>query len=126
MDYSSGGFPMRLSSRLFSLATVLLAASGNSYAQSDSENVKVVIDAYHAALSALDTAKMETLWAHDNTVAVIEPFDQAISLGWEAVEKRFDEEFDQLAELKVTQADGPHIEVRGRCRVVYWHDKCHS
>jgi hypothetical protein len=41
------------------IAVVLLAGSGKSYAQSDMDDVKATVAAYHAALSALDTPKME-------------------------------------------------------------------
>ena len=109
---------MRLLTALISLATVLIANNGSSYAQSDSEDVKAVIAAYHAALGALNAAKMDPLWAHDDTVVLVEPFDKGISLGWDAVKKNFEKEFGQLARLKVTQADGPHIQVRGN---VAWY-----
>jgi ketosteroid isomerase-like protein len=109
---------MRLVTALIFLATILIADNSSSYAQSDSEDVKVVIAAYHAALGALNAGKMDPLWAHDDTVMLVEPFDKVISLGWDAVKKTFDKEFGQLAELKVTQADGPHIQVRGN---VAWY-----
>jgi hypothetical protein len=74
-------------------SAVLFSASvlvtGKSYA-GDVDDVKAVVDAYHAALTALDAAKMEALWAHDDTVMDIEPNDKAISLGWDAVKKNFE------------------------------------
>jgi uncharacterized protein (TIGR02246 family) len=91
---------------------VLIAGGGNSYA-SDVDDVKAVVTAYHAALSALDPAKMEALWVHDNSVMDIEPSAKSISLGREAVKKSFETTFNALSELKVTQADGPHIQVKG-------------
>jgi ketosteroid isomerase-like protein len=68
---------------------------------------------YHAALNALDAAKMAALWAHDDAVIDIEPNDKVISLGWDAVKKNLDDEFARLDGLKVLQADGPHIQVQG-------------
>jgi uncharacterized protein (TIGR02246 family) len=97
---------------LFS-AVVLIAGNGEGYAQSDTDNVKAVIDAYHAALSALDAAKMAALWAQDDGVMDIEPSDKAITLGWHAVKKNFETEFSGFSELKVTQGNGPHIRVKG-------------
>jgi ketosteroid isomerase-like protein len=84
-----------------------------SYAQSDMDRVKAAVDAYHAALSALDAVKMESLWAHDDSVMDIEPSAKAITFGWDAVKKNFEAEFNALSELKVTQADGPHVQVKG-------------
>jgi len=103
---------MRILTAVLLSAAVMVAGSGKSYA-SDADDVKAVVDAYHAALSALDVAKMEALWAHDDTVMDIEPRDKAISLGWDAVKKNFKTEFANTEELKLTQADGPHMQVKG-------------
>jgi hypothetical protein len=43
----------------------------------------------------------------------IEPTDKATSLGWVAVTKNLEAEFNALSELKITQVDGPHIQVKG-------------
>jgi ketosteroid isomerase-like protein len=98
------------------LAAALLVIAGRSYA-SDTEDVKAVVDAYHEAISALDTPKMEPLWAHDDSVILINPQDKSISTGWDAVKKNWETTFSggrqALSELKVTQADGPHIQVKG-------------
>jgi ketosteroid isomerase-like protein len=91
----------------------LIAGGGNSYASDVYDDVKAVVTAYHAALSALDPAKMEALWVHDNSVMDIEPSAKSISLGWDAVKKTFETEFNAFSELKVTQADGPHIQIKG-------------
>lgn len=96
---------------LFS-AIVLIAGNGKSYAQADTDKVKAVIDAYHAALSALDATKMAALWARDDSVMDIEPSDKAITLGWQAVKKNFEEELSGFSELKVTQGNGPNIRVK--------------
>jgi uncharacterized protein (TIGR02246 family) len=61
-------------------AIVLIAGNGKSYGQADTDKVKAVIDAYHAALSALDATKMAALWARDDSVMDIEPSDKAITL----------------------------------------------
>ena len=102
---------MRMLAALLVSAAVLVIG-GKSYA-SDADDVKAVVDAYHGALSALDAAKLEALWAHDDTVMDIEPNDKAVSLGWDAVKKNFETEFSNLAQLKLQQADGPHIQVKG-------------
>lgn len=99
------------------LATLLVSAAvlvigGKSYA-SDADDLKAVVDAYHGALSALDADKLEALWAHDDTVMDIEPNDKTVSLGWNAVKENFETEFSNIVQLKLQQADGPHIQVKG-------------
>jgi hypothetical protein len=49
----------------------------------------------------------------DNSVMDIDPSDKSISVGWDAVKNNFESEFNAFSELKVTQADGPHIQVKG-------------
>ena len=68
----------------------LIAGSGKSYAQSDMDDVKAAVAAYHAALNALDAPKMEALWVQDDSVMDIEPSDKSISVGWAAVKKNFE------------------------------------
>ena len=96
---------------LFS-GVVLVAGNGTSYA-ADADDVKAAIAAYHGALTDLDATKMGELWAHDDTVMDIEPTDKAISVGWDAVKKNLEGEFSALSELKITQVDGPHIQIKG-------------
>ena len=40
------------------------------------------------------------------------PADRSISVGWEAVKKDWEAQFNFLSDLKVTQADGPHVSVK--------------
>jgi ketosteroid isomerase-like protein len=84
-----------------------------SYAQSDMDQVKAAVSAYHEALSTLDAPKIESSWAHDSGVMDIEPASKAIVLGWEGVKKNIEAYFEVFSELKLTQADGPHIQVKG-------------
>jgi ketosteroid isomerase-like protein len=95
---------------LFSLV-VLLAGGATSYAQES--DIKAAVEAYHAALGSLDVSKMEPLWAHDANVILINPADRSVSVGWEAVKKDWEAQFNFLSDLKVTQVDGPHISVEG-------------
>jgi ketosteroid isomerase-like protein len=99
-------------SRALLFAFVLVLA-GNVEGYSQEADVKAAIDAYHAALSALDSTKMESLWAHDASVTLINPSGKSIAVGWDAVKKEWEGLFNVLGELKVTQADGPHISVKG-------------
>jgi ketosteroid isomerase-like protein len=92
--------------------------------------VKAAVDAYHAAISALDAPKMEALWAHDDSVMLINPADKSISTGWDAVKKNWETTFSggrqALSDLKVTQADGPHIQVKGELAWSDGHCECRS
>jgi ketosteroid isomerase-like protein len=101
---------MRIST-LFVSATMLFAANA-SYA-ADTDDVKAAVVAYHAALDSLDPAKMEPLWAQDDTVMLINPFDKGISVGWDAVKKDWAVGLGNITQLKVTQADGPYVQVKG-------------
>jgi ketosteroid isomerase-like protein len=94
------------------LGIAVLAGGGKSYA-SDADDVKATIDEFHAALTALDIAKMDAVWVHDASVMDKEPVDKAVTLGWEGTRKNLQGLFGAVAELKVTQADGPHIQVQG-------------
>ena len=94
------------------LGVAVLVGGGKSYA-SDADDVKATIDEFHAALTALDLAKMDAVWAHDDRVMDKEPVAKAVTLGWEATRKNFEGLFGATAELKVTQAEGPHIQVQG-------------
>ena len=105
---------------LFGAGLALLAAGGITRAdQSDADKIKAVIESYHTAISALDIAKMDGLWAHDDTVMSIQPRDKAVSIGWDAVRKAWEATFAFWSELKVTQSDGPHIHIDGS---VAWTD----
>jgi len=94
------------------LVVAVLVGSGKSYA-SDADDVKATIDEFHAALTALDIAKIDAVWAHDDRVMVKEPPDKAVTLGWEGARKHFEDLAGATTELKVTQGEGPHIQVQG-------------
>ncbi len=103
----------RLSIGLVFVACLLVASKSIYAQQSDSDGVKAAIDGFHAALSALDEKKMESVWAHDAYVVLINPRDKTVSVGWDAAKKSWDNTFAAWSELKVTQQDGPHIHVNG-------------
>ena len=93
---------------LFSIV-VLLTGSAKSYAQES--DIKAAINAYHVALDS--TCQMEPLWARDASVILVNPSDKSISVGWDAVKKDWQAQFNFLSELKVTQVDGPYVSVKG-------------
>jgi ketosteroid isomerase-like protein len=88
-------------------------AWGTASYGSDVDDVKATVAAFHTALSSLDAAKLEAVWAHDDTVMDIEPLAKTITLGWDAVKKNFEGLVAAVSELNVTQADGPHVQVKG-------------
>ena len=101
-----------LFARTLLFATVfVLASNGKSYAQE--ADVRGAIDAFHGALEALDVAKMESLWIHDDRVILITPVDKSISVGWDAVKKKWAGAFEAFGVLKAPLVDGPHISVKG-------------
>ena len=91
---------------------VAVLVGGRSYA-SDADDVKATINKFHAALTALDLSKMDAVWLHDASVMDEEPVAKSAALGWEGTRKNFEGLFAATEELKVTQVDGPHIQVQG-------------
>ena len=80
---------------------------------SEINDVKAAVTAYHAALSSLNIAKIEGLWAHDDSVTQIEPTSKAITHGWKEVKANLEGFFGGFSQLKIIQADGPHVHVKG-------------
>ena len=60
---------------LLFVGMALRASDGTSYAQqrSDSDNVNAAVNAFHAALSNLDIGKMQSVWAQEPYVVLINP-----------------------------------------------------
>jgi ketosteroid isomerase-like protein len=106
---------LALTRALFGSGVALLAGNGIGRAQqSDTDDIKATIDGFYAALTALDIGKLDDVWAHDSYVTAINPGDKTISIGWDAVRKKFQEQvFSFWTELKVTQRDTPFIHVNG-------------
>jgi ketosteroid isomerase-like protein len=97
-------------------AFLLVVGGGASYAQqADTEQLQTALKTLHAAISALDVANIEPLWAHTNYVMAKTPPDKSISVGWDAVKKDWEANFSRVAELHVSEAaeGGPHIHVNG-------------
>jgi ketosteroid isomerase-like protein len=96
---------------VWSSGVVVFAAAGASFGQE--ADVKAAIVAYHNALEAVDASKMEALWAHDANVFLVNPANKSISVGWDAVKENWEKMYSGVSELKLTQTDGPHIQVNG-------------
>jgi ketosteroid isomerase-like protein len=98
---------------LLALAVLLVGNGAGSAQQSDVDQVKAAIAAFHAALGSLDMAKMEPLWVHDAHVMLVNPRDKAVSTGWDAAKKNWGAVFDTWSELKVAPKEGPDISSNG-------------
>lgn len=81
--------------------------------QTEIEQVKAAFAAYFAALNSLDMARIEPLWAHDDTVTQVEPNSTGVTVGWEAVRKNLESFFGGFEELNGTVAAGPFVQVVG-------------
>lgn len=104
----------RLMGTLGLTAVILMVGGRIGYAQQTAvDEVKAAVEAYHVALVTLDATKMAPLWAHDDTVMLINPRDKAVVTGSGAVQKDWETTFAPEAELKVTQTSGPYIRVAG-------------
>jgi ketosteroid isomerase-like protein len=90
----------------------VLVGGGTSYA-ADVDDVKAAVAGYHAAISSLDLAKIDAVWAHDGTVIDKEPPDRTITVGWEGTRKKFEGMIAGAAEVSIAQVEGPHIQVQG-------------
>src|SRR6516225_7330082 len=87
------------------VGVALIAGDGIGYAQQrpDSDNVNTAINAFHAALANLDIGKMQSVWAQEPYVVLINPRDKAPAVGWNAVKKDWQERvFEFWAELKLS------------------------
>src|SRR5438552_3360100 len=89
-----------------------MPAAGIGYAEqrSDSDNVNAAVNAYHAALSNLAIGKMQSVWAQEPYVVLINPRDKAPAVGWDALKKDWQARvFGFWAELKLSPKQTPHI-----------------
>jgi ketosteroid isomerase-like protein len=98
----------------FAVAFLSLAVffSAKGYA-SDADDVKAAVDGYHAAIASLDLTKIAAVWTHDDTIIDKEPNAKTITVGWEGTKKNYEGLIAAIAELAITQTEGPHINVQG-------------
>jgi ketosteroid isomerase-like protein len=75
--------------------------------QSESDKVKAALEGFSAALSALDVGKMDAVWAHEADATLLNPRDNKISVGWDAIRKNWEATFAIWSDLKVTRLGGP-------------------
>jgi ketosteroid isomerase-like protein len=101
--------------QLVCLATALAGLCVvSAYAQSDEDAaaVSAANQAFYAALSALDLAAMENIWAHDPDVLYIGPFHRKMVIGWPAVRTEFVANKANVAEISVKPLN-MHVRVNG-------------
>jgi ketosteroid isomerase-like protein len=107
---------MKPYSTLAALLFFFSAASftGASYAQkkSESDEIKAVIENFHAAITARDVKKMEELWVRDHHAILLNPRDKDPWVGWDAIKPHWQETFDFWSEVKVTVRAVPQVHVK--------------
>ena len=106
---------VRRFTRLVCLAAAvagLCPGSANAQANDDRAAVVAANQAFYAALSALDLAAMENIWAHDPDVLYIGPFHRKMIIGWPAVRTEFLANRANVAEISVKPLD-MHVRVNG-------------
>ena len=59
--------------------------------ENDVEKIRAASQAFYAALNARDPSAMAKVWAHTPYVAYISPVGSEIALGWDAVNKAWEE-----------------------------------
>jgi len=99
---------------LFLSAVSVALLPANAFAQqSDVDGVKAASQAYYAALAVADNgAAMEKVWAHTPYITYVGPRSKSIIVGWEPLQKMWEELNNITAERKVAVSD-PHIHVNG-------------
>jgi ketosteroid isomerase-like protein len=90
-------------------------AQGGVVAQesSDTEKVKAASQAFYAALNARDPSAMAKVYAHTPYVAYIPPVGSEVAVGWEAVNKSWEEVLLKVTsriDMSYNRAGGPQID----------------
>ena len=96
------------------LSAVIFATSNAVVAQqsSDIDAVKAANQAFYAALSARDISAMQRVWSSDIDIQNIGPVSKSPAVGWDDIQKRFEDTFASFSELKVSM-EQPRIKVNG-------------
>src|SRR6476661_300582 len=90
-------------------------AQGGVVAQesSDTEKVKAASQAFYAALNARDPSAMAKVYAHTPFVAYIPPVGSDVAVGWEAVNKTWEDVFTKVTKqinMSYNREGGPQID----------------
>jgi len=82
-------------------------------AQTDLEGVKAASQAFYTALNARDPSAMAKVYAHTPFVAYIPPVGSDVAVGWEAVNKTWEDVFTKVTKqinMSYTREGGPQID----------------
>ena len=80
--------------------------------QADMQGVKAASKGFYAALSAVDNAAMEKVWAHTPYVTYVGPRAKTIAVGWDAAKKVLEAGNAITSQRSVSLSDS-HIHVNG-------------
>ena len=95
------------------LGLALLPGSAVAQEAADVDGVKAASKAFYAALAVLDNGEaMEKVWAHTPYITYVGPRAKTIIVGWDALNKYWQDTNRLFAERKPTLSD-QHIHVNG-------------
>ena len=102
--------------RAVALAATLFWGVGSIQVRAQSQaDVAAVIEAnngYYSALSALDMAAMENVWAHEDYVSQVGPRNAAPLIGWATIQPYLVKTWANFSELKVRPVE-PRARING-------------
>ncbi len=85
---------------LLAAMLVLVTGGGARAGQAaDEQAVRAANDAFYAAITAHDPARLAAVWAHADYVRAIHPPDRQPDAGWEAVQASFDRLFASWSDI---------------------------
>jgi ketosteroid isomerase-like protein len=95
------------------VAAISILLTTGEISRAEDSDLQAAVGRYHRAIEARDLSKMAPLWEHNDHVILVNPVSTAVAVGWPAVERNWRLLFDAFRELKLTQMDGPHMQIRG-------------
>ncbi|HKN30424.1 MAG TPA: nuclear transport factor 2 family protein [Roseiarcus sp.] len=95
------------------LAVAFVCGEAVAQQSSDVEKVKAASQAFYAALDARDPSAMAKVYAHTPYVVHIDPTAKEIALGWEAVNKSWENVHDGTTQINVSFSETGQPQVVG-------------
>jgi ketosteroid isomerase-like protein len=95
------------------LGVVFVCGEAVAQQSSDVEKVQAASQAFYAALDARDVSAMAKVWAHTPYVVHINPTAKEIALGWEAVNKTWENVRDGTTQINVSFSETGQPQVVG-------------
>ena len=90
---------------------ILIGGRASGQQPLDLDAVKAANQAFYTALSAGDVTAMRKVWSSDRDITGIGPGSKAVTVGWDALGKGFEETRDTFPDLKATME--PRIKIVG-------------